>query len=98
MLTFRFKKDRLKDGSYSYRPIIPVAFINGDKAINVFVLLDTGADITILPWGFARILQLDLTKEKTKLKGFKEESGVYSGLVEIRLGKGRLSYKFQIPV
>ena len=77
MLTFRFKKERLKDGSYSYRPIIPVTFSNGAKSINAFVLLDTGADITIVPWGFARLFQLGLEKENTKLKGFREERRVY---------------------
>jgi len=71
-------------GSFSFRPAIPVTFINESKKVNVFVLLDTGADLTVIPYELAKILNINLKKEKIKLRGFKEESSVYSSLIEIR--------------
>lgn len=97
MLTFKFKKIVLEDGSFSYRPIIPVKFVNDANFINAFVLVDTGADVTVLPWGYAKILDLKLGKE-TKLFGFKEECKAYQSKVKIVIGSGRLTQNHIIPV
>ncbi len=98
MLSFKFRKEMLEDGSYSYRPVIPVKFINGTRFLNSFVLLDSGADITVLTWGHAVILGLKLSKEKSKLYGFKEEASVYESAVEIEIGSGRLAKRISVPV
>lgn len=98
MLTFKFKKEKLLDGTTSYRPVIPVKFINGDKFVRSLALLDSGCDVTVLPWDYAVILKLQLSKDRQKLFGFREESQVYESAVDIEIGASRLVSKCHIPV
>lgn len=50
------------------RPYLPITIINpeNDKKINVFALIDTGADECALPASFARVLDHNLQEGKQK--------------------------------
>lgn len=51
---------------YIYRPCLPVTFSYGSKAFPVgSALVDTGADMTILPLDIAHFLEVDLDDSKT---------------------------------
>lgn len=79
----------------SFEPPAPVAEIalrnigTGERLGNIFVLLDTGADISLLPIRAIEKLQIEPSGEKVNLIGFDEnqnEADVYA-LQVIFLGK-----------
>lgn len=87
-LTYRFKKERLENGSYVSRPRILVELIGRDKSVVVPALIDSGCDITIIPEGIAKALGLNMKGKRDKLYAFRESNDVITSTVNIAfLGK-----------
>lgn len=57
MLIFRFSKEIIGN-EIIYRPRLNIRLTNSDNYIEVFALLDSGADRTVIPITFAKILRL----------------------------------------
>ena len=87
-LIYRFKKERLKDGSYVSRPRILVE-LNGSKgSITIPALIDTGCDTSVIPEGIAKAIGLDMKGKKDKLYAYRESSDVILSSANITfLGK-----------
>lgn len=98
MVVYEFRKEVVYDGTVRYRPIIPITLTNGKTSLGVSALLDTGADITVISESLARSLGLDLTEEKETLKGFKEETKVYSSLAGIGIEGDKSIYTVILPI
>ncbi len=62
MLVFKFHKE-IVDSELTSRPRLNVRFTNNNNSIEVFALLDSGADRTVLPKTFAKILGLKKGKD-----------------------------------
>lgn len=100
-LRYKFKKFKLKQGGHAYRPQIMVTLFHRDNEIDVPALIDSGSDVTVIPQGIAEYLELDLSKEKTDLKGHRETSDVIPSHVNIRfVGRVRREDErlFKVPV
>ena len=82
-LIYRFKKEKLEDGTFVSRPRILVTLINNGKPVDVTALIDSGCDITVIPRGIAKYLGLDLTGKKTKLYGYTQSTDVIESNVNI---------------
>ena len=94
--SFRYKSVRLKSGKIILRPMIPIAL--GEEKVNLFGILDSGSDITIIPKEIADVIKVHYTGEN-------EVSGISGmplrareGKIKVHFGKKREFYDFEIPV
>lgn len=88
VLTYKFKKEELKNGGYIMRPRILVELIGSESSIVVPALIDSGCDITVIPEGMARGIGLDMKGKKDKLHAFRESNDAIHSKAEIKfLGK-----------
>jgi hypothetical protein len=58
-LTFKYIKDQHKEVSIP-RPRVEVRLMNKDKSFKLAMLVDSGADVALIPLEVAEILELDL--------------------------------------
>ena len=54
-LSFKYKPVKLQSGKTIYRPIIPITFNGNSENIDIFGLLDSGSDVTIIPIDLAEV-------------------------------------------
>jgi len=76
VLTYKFKKERLRNGGYAVRPRILVELTGSESSIIVPALIDSGCDTTVIPEGIAKSIGLELKGKKDKLYAFREASDV----------------------
>ena len=95
--SFKYKPAKLKSGKAIYRPMLPLT-IFGEETIDIFAMLDSGSDISVLPKEIAETLEIKYFEEDELygITGNKVKSKI--GRVNISFGKGRENYRFQIPV
>lgn len=95
--SFRYKPVKLKSGKVIYRPMMPL-ILEGHEKIDVFAILDSGSDISIIPKEIAEILGIKSEGENEiyGLAGIPIKSR--EAKVKISFGKGHENYTFDIPV
>jgi len=89
VLSYRFHKEKLEDGSIVFRPKVLVDISSGSEHLpfSVAALLDSGCDVTIIPEEFSEILKLKILA-KTELVAYREKTDVKASKVDITfLGK-----------
>lgn len=89
-LTFKYIKDIRKD-SIVYRPRVEIRFSNKEKSFKLAMLVDSGADISLLPLEVAEILELDM-KDKCSSSSASENFETWTSTVNAELMKGNKSY------
>lgn len=82
-LHYKFKKEKLEDGTTVLRPRIYVLLNGKNLQIETPALIDSGADITVIPEGIATSIGLDLEGTKSKLYGHRESCDVIQSEAEI---------------
>ena len=99
-LTYRFKKEKLEDGTFVSRPRILITLRGENCAVEVPALIDSGCDITVIPENLARVIGLNLQGKKEKLYAFRESSEAIQSKVSITfMGKAhRQNVSITIPV
>lgn len=85
MITYRFTKEQLEDGSYVQRPKVLVTLKGPKTSMDFFALLDSGTDITILPRSIADFLgvKYDLRSKKSFYGFGKEPFPCVQGHVDV---------------
>lgn len=98
-LSFKYKSIVRPDGNIIKTPSIPI-IISGDSQlrIEVIALLDSGADVSIIPLDVAELLQINLNDEKSKSRGIGGEVEVINTKMSVNIKKGHEDYSFTIPV
>ena len=97
-LSFRYKSIQRSKGSVK-APHIPVNLISKSlMSIEFIALLDSGADVSIIPKDVAELLGIDLTKERDISRGIGGEIEVINTKININIRKGHESYDLTIPV
>lgn len=87
-LVYRFKKERLQNGAYVSRPRILVELSGSNGSIVIPALIDSGSDITIIPEGIAKAINLNMKGKKDKLYAYRESADVIQSTASITfLGK-----------
>lgn len=88
-----------KKGANIRTPTIPVT-LKGDSSFSmkVLALVDSGADVSVIPKGLAEVLNLDLSKETQISYGISGEVKVKNSNMTITVQKNREKYTFAIPV
>lgn len=99
-LIYRFKKEKLEDGTFVSRPRILITLRGENCAIEVPALIDSGCDITVIPENIARVVGLNLNGKKEKLYAFRESSEAIRSKVKITfVGKAhRQNVTIAVPV
>lgn len=97
-ISFKYKKVKRKDGVERKLPFIPIEMQGNSIWIEVASLLDSGADVSVIPKDLAELLNLDLTGEKTKANGIGGEITVINSKMNIRIKNAHERYEFEIPV
>ncbi|GEM_PF-6353436 len=64
-VTFRYKKTIWLGNEERYVPMIPITLIGKEESFDTFGLLDSGADLSVLPKEVAEIIGVPID-EKTK--------------------------------
>lgn len=97
-MNFKYKSLPRKDGPPRKTPTIPVTFIDPDESIDIVAILDSGADISVLPLEVGEQLGLDLTKNRSPCGGIGGEVDTAEDHIRIRIAQGHENYTFDIPV
>ena len=75
-LTYKFKKEKLEDGSYVSRPRVLVTLKGSKTSIDIPALIDSGADTSVIPNQVAKPIGLNIEGEKTKIYTYLESTDV----------------------
>ena len=98
-MVFKYKSICRPDGNQIKTPSIPVTFIGRfQMKIEFMALIDSGADLSVIPEDVAELLDINLEKKRDKSRGIGGEVEVVNSSVEINIKKGHESYTFAIPV
>lgn len=66
-ITFKYKKiERPEPVGTTYAPYVPITLIGRKESLNILALLDSGADVSVIPKGIADILGLDLEGKRSE--------------------------------
>lgn len=68
-ISFPYVRDNVP-GGYVLRPKIPIVFVNVENKVEVLALVDSGADVSIVPKDLAEALQLDLSGKSYSIGDF----------------------------
>lgn len=99
VLSFNYHRLLNKKGSDIRTPTIPVILKgNSETSIEVYALIDSGADVSVLPKALAELLNLDLSGKEEISYGIGGEIKVKNTKVHITMNKAREKYDFLIPV
>jgi predicted aspartyl protease len=97
-MNFKYKSLPRKGGPPRKTPTIPVTLMGPDDSIDIVAILDSGADISVLPLEVGEQLGLDLTKNRSPCGGIGGEVDTAEDHVRIRPAQGHENYTFDIPV
>jgi len=97
-MNFKYKSLPRKDGPPRKTPTIPVTFIGPEDSIDIMAILDSGADISVLPMEVGEQLGLDLAKNRSPCSGIGGEVDTAENHVRVRISQGHENYTFEIPV
>lgn len=80
------------------KPVIKLTFKGSNQTIlDVIALLDSGADVSVIPKGLAEVLGLDFREKRTS-KGIGGEIDVWNSSVNISMKGEHEPYKFLLPI
>lgn len=96
-INFKYKSVERPDKSRVKTPSIPI-ILSSKNRIETTALIDSGADVSVVSLGIARILGLELDKPKTKSFGVGGEVDTIETRMNINIEKGHEHYRLQIPV
>ena len=85
MIKFQFEKRHTQRLGEILKPIIPVTIIGPKRSLNIFMLLDSGADLSLIPSSVGETIGLELDIENRS-----EVQGIGEGSVPYILNKVKL--------
>lgn len=98
-MTFKYRPIKRPDGNQIKTPSIPVTLIGNSRIkIEFMALIDSGADLSIIPKEVADLLNLNLEGKKDKSRGIGGEVDVINTIITINIKKGHEDYSFTIPI
>ncbi len=97
-ISFNYKSVKRPDGTLVRIPSIPVTFF-GKENFDSIALVDSGADISIIPKDIAEILGLKIDEKKIdKVYGIGGTVRAIESNVNINIQKGHENYNFNLPI
>ncbi|MFQ5752913.1 MAG: aspartyl protease family protein [bacterium] len=78
MIEFQFEKRHTQRLGEIFKPIVPVTLIGPKRSLNIFMLLDSGADLSLIPYSVGETIGLELDIEhRSEVQGIGEGSVSY---------------------
>ena len=96
-ITFRYKTVKRPDGTQVKTPSIPILLM-GKERFETVALLDSGADISVIPLSLAELLGLEINSKKVIAYGIGGQVDSVDTSVNILIEKGHEKYNFKMPV
>ncbi len=98
-ISYRYKNIKREDGVERKLPYIPINVRgSGSSWIETMALVDSGADVSVIPKDFAELLGLDIGGKREKANGLGGEVEVVNSFMQINIRYKHESYTFSIPV
>ena len=98
-MSFKYKSINRPDGNLVKTPSIPITLIgNSVTKIEFMALIDSGADLSVIPKDVAELLNLDLNKKVEQSKGIGGEVSVINTNIQINIKRGHEDYTIRMPV
>jgi hypothetical protein len=97
-MTFKYKISKRPDGSEIKTPSIPIKIFGSNISFDTFSLLDSGADISVIPKNLAELLGINIEGEKTSAFGIGGKVECVERKIIIYISKGHENYTLTIPV
>lgn len=98
-MAFKYKPIKRPDENQVKTPSIPITLIGYPLIrIEFMALIDSGADISVIPKDVAELLNLNLDGKNEKSRGIGGEVDVINTKLNINIKKGHENYTFMIPV
>lgn len=99
VMTFRYKTTKRPDNTEVKIPSIPIKiFGEQELSFETFAILDSGADISVIPKKLGELLGLSLEGSKTIAFGIGGKVECIERKITINISKGHENYTFRIPV
>jgi len=98
-ISYKYKYIKRQDGVQKKLPYIPIN-LKGNCSfwVEVMALLDSGADVSVIPLDVAQLLDLDLTGEENKANGLGGEVRIKNSKMLVNVKHAHEDYNFNIPV
>ena len=98
-ISYKYKKIKRADGVERKLPYIPINVkCGGSSWVETMALVDSGADVSVIPKDFAELLGLDIGSKIEKSNGLGGEVKVVNSSMEINVKNPHEDYTFTIPV
>jgi|SRR3989338_486334 len=97
-LTFKYKRVKRPNNTEIKSPSIPVTLSGSGGRYQFIALLDSGADISVIPKEVAELLGLDLSGKKEEARGIGGKVPAIQTKMNIELGKPHEIHSHNIPV
>lgn len=98
-MNFKYKRiERPEPAGMTYVPYIPVILTGPKDSVEVVALLDSGADVSVLPKGVAELLGIDLKGDKEEVVGVGGKAEAVETNVSIVVSGAHEKYAFRIKV
>ena len=98
-MNFKYKINKRPFEDNTKTPSIPISLKgNGNSSFEFIALVDSGADLSVIPQDVAELLGLDLTGKKQKVRGIGGWLESIEEKIILNISKGHENYNFIIPV
>jgi len=97
-LTFKYKRVKRPNEVEIKSPSIPVNLSGDGSKYQFMALIDSGADISVIPKEVAELLGLNLDKKKEEARGIGGIVPAIQTSINIEIGKPHEMYNLNIPV
>ena len=96
-MNFKYRLVKTLSGKRMAVPAIPIE-LGENKKIKSYALIDSGADISVIPLYIAKYLNLKVEKSIQEISGAGGKVKAVKSKIQITLKKGKENHKFNIPV
>lgn len=98
-IVFRYKRiDRPGHLEAIYAPAIPITLVGSKDFLDVVALVDSGADMTALPFAIAEIIGADLSGKKEEIIGVGGKVPAVESRIACTVKGVHETYRFQMRV
>lgn len=93
-LTFKYKRVKRPNNVEIKSPSIPVSLWGVGQRFEFIALLDSGADVSVIPKDVAELLGLDLSGKREEARGIGGKVQTVQTRINLELGKPHEKYTF----
>jgi hypothetical protein len=98
-MNFKYKVNKRPYEDENKSPSIPISLKGeGNTTFQFIGLLDSGADVSVIPQDVAQLLGLKLDGDKEKVRGIGGWIDSINEKINVTVSKGHETYTFEVPV